>query len=349
MNFSSWKGDLSEEIAKLQEVALGEHSIRLVALNSRIALGLPKKRDLADGVLKLYRPMKFRARVMAWCLRAGIFFGLHQFLGKSFKGSGAPAVSWLKNSESIGFLGCNPSHGIRCVFLDRNRDGVNRVTKVAIGAGHNSLENEGEQLAILSGKFEGIPKLGGTEKGTDWTALWTKHYAVPGPRAMEAAVVVPLLEGWLGSTSVRLGEVELLIPVLEEASPDLAKVIRKQVVRRALVHGDFTPWNLRWDGDQLMAIDWEWGCEEGVSGLDLGHGLVMEGHLVGKLSGVELVDSVLKKAECREIDKYLRESGWTNLEVWLSLVFLQSGITVGCDFQKELEVLVSKLKSQNII
>lgn len=349
MIFSSWKGDLSEIIARLREVALGDHAIRLVVLTDRIALALPLERALAGEVLKLYRPMKFRARLMTWGLRGMIATGRHRILGKKCGGSAIPEISWLRSSGPLGFLGCNPSHGIRCVLLSEDKSGVRRVTKLAIGSGHDSLAREARQLEKLSGEFEGIPKLGGFERGEDWTALWTGHFATPGPRRMEAQMVVPLLESWFSKESVHLGAIVWLRPAIDRASPALAGVLRKQVVRSALVHGDFAPWNLRWDDGRLMVIDWEGGCEDGIAGLDLGHGLVLESRLVEKLSGTELIDSVLGKAGRGGMNDYLAKSGWKDRELWLTLVLLQTGSAMGLDFEKELEVLENRLRTRSII
>ena len=69
MIFKSWKGDLTEVISKLQNVAIGSDPIQVFVLSDRIALGLPRDRRLAGEVLKLYRPMKIQARLVAWCLK----------------------------------------------------------------------------------------------------------------------------------------------------------------------------------------------------------------------------------------------------------------------------------------
>ena len=49
------------------------------------------------------------------------------------------------------------------------------------------------------------------------------------------------------------------------------------------VHGDFTPWNLKWSGDlSLMALDWEEAQPNGLPLQDLFHYLYIQSHLLKK-------------------------------------------------------------------
>jgi len=348
MIFKSWKGDLTEVISKLQKVAIGSDPIQVIVLSDRIALGLPRDRHLACEVLKLYRPMKIQARLVAWCLKWLIKCGTHRVLGKRFQNEATSEITWLRNSTSVGFLGCNPSHGIRCVLLDRDEDGGLRVTKLAMGNHHESVDVEACQLEDLSGNYRGVPKLGGIERGSGWTALWTRYFATPGPRQMEAGAVVPLLTSWLSEEFVRLGSINWLIPVFEQAPTIFSGDLKELVVRRALVHGDFAPWNLRWEGDRLMAVDWERGLEEGIAGLDLGFGMLMQFRLVAGLGGEKLIDTILEKVKTPEMIRYLQKSGWKNPELLFTLVFLYDYSKTGRDVSEELEALRIRLVSQKI-
>jgi hypothetical protein len=319
--FESWRGDLSEVIGRMLEVAIGHRPIKLLVLNDRIAFGLPRDGKMAGEVLKLYRPMRPKARLVAAGLSGAARCGLHGLVGRKIEGTGPCEISWLRDSGELGFLGCNPSHGIRAVILSRDHERGLKVTKLAIGGRHGSLRDEAQKLDQFSEQHGGISSLGGLEEGPDWTAFWTKFYAKPGPRKMRGEVV-PLLEKWRSDEVVRLGSVDWLARAIEGVPESMGGKLRELILRRALVHGDFAPWNLRWDEEDLVAVDWEWGCEDGVAGLDLGHGLVAEAHLVEGLSGEKLIERVLGQASEPRILKHLRESGWEDLRLWLFFILL---------------------------
>lgn len=337
--FESWRGDLREVTDRILEVAIGQRAIKLVVLNDRIAFGLPRGGEMTREVLRLYRPMRFKARLVAAGLDGAARCGLHRLVGRKIEGTGPCEISWLRNSGELGFLGCNPSHGIRAVILSQDEEGGLIVTKLAIGPGHDSLRDEAKKLDRFSQKHGGIPSLGGLEEGPDWTAFWTKFYAKPGPRRMRGKDVVPLLEKWRSDETVCLGSVDWLARTIEEAPEILAGKLRELVVRRALGHGDFAPWNLRWDEENLVAVDWEWGREAGVAGLDLGHGLVAEAFLVEELSGKQLIDSVLRKVNEPATSKYLRESGWEDFRLWLFFILLLNRSRWQSSMQLELGLL----------
>ncbi len=60
---------------------------------------------------------------------------------------------------------------------------------------------------------------------------------------------------------------------------------------RAVVHGDFVPWNLRESAGELAALDWEYGEPDGVEGVDAVHFLLNVGMLVLGRRGRELLQT----------------------------------------------------------
>ena len=153
-NFKSWKGDLEEILPLLRRVALGDAVVRVFPLNDRVALGLPCDGDLAQEVVRLYRPMKWKARLFAKLLEGGARLGLIRFFKSKKIEVKEPEISWLKGLSELGFLGCNPGHGIRCVILNRGENGALKVSKVAIGGTLNPVIKEAEKLRELSVKIE---------------------------------------------------------------------------------------------------------------------------------------------------------------------------------------------------
>ena len=342
MKFGSWKKDLDSVFPELVRVALGRNSVRTLVLSDRIAFGLPKDRKLAAEVLRLYRPMKLVPRVLVLMIQWSLGIVGPLFLRFRPSHSGKAEISWLANEHSIGFLGCNPGHGVRCVLLSKGK-GLMKVTKLSLGSNLEPVVMEGDFLKGILGEYSGVPQILGCEKGAGWAAFCTGHLPGRGPRSMDGEGVIELLRGWLQPALVRLGDVEWLQPFLVELPGGIGEKLGKKFVREALQHGDFTPWNLRRAESGLIAIDWEWARKDGIGGFDLGHGLVMEALLVKGLRGVKLVDEVLLIASGKEQSGYLKECHWEDLNLWLALVFLYSSKISGLEAVNELNVLANRL------
>jgi len=210
MNFRSWKADQDGALSELQRVALGSAKLEFLALNDRIALGLPRERSLAMAVIGLYRPMKMKACALTCVIKLLTKIRVLRFFARGVRGEKIPELSWLRGLSEIGFLGCNPSHGIRCVLLSKGENESLRVTKLAIGGNLESVLAEAESLQKLSHRYEGLTKLGAVEKGNDWAAFWTEHVAAKGPDSLSSPDVMPLLSAWLRPEKVRLGDLGMV-------------------------------------------------------------------------------------------------------------------------------------------
>ncbi|MGC6464489.1 MAG: hypothetical protein ACON5N_02795 [Akkermansiaceae bacterium] len=343
MRFTSWNRDLAHVLPELQRVALGDRRLRVVTMGGRIAFGLPDDPELAAGVLGLYRPMKAKAKLMTLMYHIALKTGALSFL-KNRMGEGAAQIPWLNDEHNLGFLGCNPSHGLRCILLSKEKDGRMKVTKLAIGEDLKPVITEGESLERLAKKFSGVPGILERDRGKDWAAFSTRHLPGQGPGSLTDFPVLDLLEGWLRPERIRINELNWLEPVLGRLPEVVGVKLEKLVVRQALNHGDFTLWNLRCDGEKLVAIDWEWGCEDGVGGLDLIHGLIMEGKLVEGLAGKELIEAIEKRAKITRVEKYLTACGWSELNLWMALGFGCAAEKTGIDVELELDVLKNRLE-----
>ena len=343
MVFECWKKDLTSVMPHLQRVALGEKKVSVLALNERIALGLPSDRNLAAEVVKLFRPMKGKACFVASCIESLSRMGVAPLMGSSFKGNSRGEISWLEDCESIGFLGCNPGHGLRCILLSRDSSKEFVVTKLAVEGVHQDVAEEGRKLIQFSQKFEGVPEVISLESGDDWSAFSMRHLKDRGPMRLDQASVIKLLDDWLQEGYVSTVSLPWVNSILQKAPVKLAGAIAEQKIRKSLLHGDFAPWNLRSDRGSLMAVDWEWGSLDGLGGIDLGHGLLMTGNLVDGLKGAELVRSVMAHASDGLIKRYLENCGWENPNAWLGLALLYSGSQANLEIKDELEYLESRL------
>ena len=344
VDFRNWKTDLDCVYPEIQRVAIGGHEVRILALSERIALGLPRDRKLASEVVSLYRPMKWKAKVVARGVKAFVGIGGYSYLKSGPIHEGEAEISWLKDASCVGFLGCNPGHGLRCVALSRNGNQPIKVTKFAIGPNVVPIVKERECLEGIFGRFPGVPKLGGGEFGENWAAFWTEYLPGTGPNELGGKEEIDLLRSWLGAGMQKLEKLSWVQPLLSECPPAVAEKLRREVIRTALVHGDFTPWNLRRDRAGLVAIDWEWARCDGLGGLDLGHGLVMEALLVDGLRGMDLINGVLLKINQGEQLGYLKECGWVDVNLWLALALLYSSKLAGLNIEVEMNILNERLE-----
>jgi hypothetical protein len=342
--FRSWRHDLDAVFEVLQQIALGRCPVRTIVINDRISLGLPADKEMAKLVLDLYRPMKCRARLLARGIRAFIRIGGYLALKKHPDFNRASEISWLRECSEIGFLGCNPDHGLRCVLLSRESNQKIKVTKLAVGKNVDAILAEGNFLKSESEKYRGVPKLSGIETGEGWAAICLAHFPYSGPRDFKNGEEIELLEGWLAEEFVLLENVEWLRPFFFRLNSEFRKRFRGMGVRKALLHGDFAPWNLRKNESGLAAIDWEWARADGIGGLDLGHGMVMAARLVDELSGAQLVDVLFERVQHQPYQNYLKKCGWDDLNLWLFLGISYSKKFSGLDFEEELEVLENRME-----
>lgn len=344
MEFGSWKKDLEIVFPQLQRVALGGRTVSIMTMGDRIAFGLPEDRSLANEVVNLYRPMKWKARKVAGFVKTFVKMGGAGFLKSRSSAVELSEIPWLNDDGSLGFLGCNPGHGLRCIFLSRTEGQPIKVTKLAIGNNTDPIVAEAEWLQKNCGKYPGVPKFGECETGSDWAAFWTNYISAPGPQELGGKAEIELLESWLRPDKVRMGDLSWMERLLKEIPEILASRLMDTVVSEALIHGDFTSWNLRSNENGLVAIDWEWAREDGVGGLDLGHGLLMEAVLVKGVRGEDLVNEVLIKLDRQWISSYLNQCGWNDMNLWMALALQYAATQTGLDVGNELEVLKNRVE-----
>lgn len=268
---------------------------------------LPKDRAIAHATIRLYRPQTLKAKAAAAAVRCLCRFGLHHRFLPSFPGT----------SDKTGALLCNPCYGTRVVAVRVRPDGHLEIVKAACQIDAEPLRQEHAALQRLQGK-DGVPNVGPLEERND--AVWFSM-----PYLLEAsreANPLPLLRAWETNEqepAEQNGLIRDLLPFLDERTR--ARLAGRSV-RRALVHGDFAPWNWRTDGNgRLVCIDWEWARDDGFAGFDLVYYLVQQALLVKKVRGDKLGPFV-QRAVVRlgsDAQAILSESG-LSLDVLLSLV-----------------------------
>ena len=234
---------------------------------------------MARETLRLYKPQTPLAKGAALALAELCRFGLHRCL---------PTL--LGASDDSGVLLCNPAHGVRAIVLRRDDAGRLSIAKAAAEEFAEPLRKEHVTLLRLEGR-PGVPPTGNLHEKAN--AVWFEmpHLGKP-PRGIDP---VPLLRSW--ETDIREaasdnGLVRDVLPFLDEQT---RANLARRTVRRALVHGDFAPWNWRSDeAGHLVCIDWEWAREDGFAGFDLVYCLVQQALLVKNVPANRLLPFVEK-------------------------------------------------------
>ena len=239
---------------------------------------LPKDRKLAQATVGLYRPQTAKAKAVVAAVRLLCRVGLHHRFLPSFPGA----------FDNTGILLCNPCHGTRIVAVRVRHDGHLEIVKAARRNDATPLRHEHAALTRLQGKA-GVPEAGPwEERGV--AVLFSMPYLLDAPRE---ANPLPLLRAWETDEqepAEQNGLIRDLLPLLDEQT---RASLAERTVRRALVHGDFAPWNWRADeADHLVCIDWEWGREDGFAGFDLAYSLIQQALLVKKIPANRLLPFV---------------------------------------------------------
>jgi len=90
--------------------------------------------------------------------------------------------------------------------------------------------------------------------------------------------------GFVRSLAARLAALRPADADLSEAFAALSRRLTGMSVPATVIHGDFTPWNLRRDGDMVTAFDWEYATLDGLPVLDETHHELQVGYLIDKWS-----------------------------------------------------------------
>jgi hypothetical protein len=362
-NHCHWKHGLDAIFRRIGSVALGEGAWFVMRAGTRVTLAFPGDREAARVVLGMYQPHRLPGRLFRFLVQFVMATGLWRLVPRVLLiGSGQPQVSWLQEAArygKIGFLGCNPVHGPRCIIsgVDPN-NGSPFVAKLGMDASAASVVREHELLELLHGRYEGVLPSLGLDRGADWALMRLPHLGVDIPPSILDPLVEKMLGQWLRKETVMLGESCFARKLLDQVYPYQApprwhERMSKLSIRSALVHGDFAVWNTRYviDGsgppsDRLIALDWEWANEQGVAGIDIAHGLRQEAYLVRRMSAKEAVEWMLHQITRAPWNRYLQESGWDgNLEDWLRLGLLHSHFNALNPSRELLAVLGIELNS----
>ncbi len=320
MSSFSWNEDLSSTMQRIASVATGSTELAIINAARRVALALPSDHEVAQLVLDLYQPRRFAGR----CFKqiAGPLSQLelgplsHHFKAKD---TSTPSVEWLADaakSGTIGFLGCNPAHGLRCILTGiLPASGEPFIAKLGFDESATAVKREHETIAQISGRYPGIAESIGHNTGENWFLMRLAHLGKETPESMTASGIGSLLQSWLNADETSLEDNAWANHLIERACVDRSlrgwhRRMEKLTIRSALIHGDFASWNLRHTDQGIQAIDWEWAQPNGIAGTDLVHGLRQEAHLIRKLSAPSAISWMREQVSHAPWAKYIKETGW---------------------------------------
>lgn len=347
---NGWKGDIAPFLEQVSSVAIGSGRIWMFSPHQRLALGLPANDDAAKAVVDLYHPQRWQGHLLK---------GITKFLaGSKFRTAlpafqtsqeSSPVVGWLQqaaDAECIGFLGCNPAHGPRCILSGILPDtGARFVAKLGFDESTAAVDREGRFLESVKGRYPGVIIPEGIASGKNWQLLRLPYLGEEGPTNMSDLKVAALLNSWLSNNTRLLGEDPLSKSLLEKVPSTSAPAgwherMYARQINSALVHGDFAVWNLRLIEGGICALDWEWAEEHGIAGIDLLHGLRQECYMVKSLSPEAAIRWITEKATTSPWKGYLDSTGWEGgIDDWLRLGFLHSHFNARNDSAAMLKLL----------
>jgi hypothetical protein len=347
---TGWKGDIDPFLERIAEVASGSSSLRIFNAHTRLAIGLPADRAAALAVVGLYHPQRWKGRLLKGLAELAAVSSSRLALSVFHKESRRePHVTWLRSAAkagTVGFLGCNPAHGPRCILGGiLPETGEKFVAKLGFDESAAAIEREAAFLNSVSAKYTGVIQPMEFDQDDNWKLLRLPYLGEEGPSRMDDPRVVGLLDAWVDEERVTLGELpwarSLLEKVPSSAVPNGWHVrMESHRIHRALTHGDFAVWNLRLVDGRICALDWEWADESGLAGIDLAHGLRQECYMVKMMSPKAAVKNMLGLARELPWIAYLARTGWTDhLDDWLSLGLLHSHFNARNDSTEMLRVL----------
>jgi hypothetical protein len=220
---------------------------------------------------------------------------------------------------SCGLLLGSPEHQVRRAIASYRKDNEWEVAKISFGAaGDGLLEQEARTLEELGPLAAGVPRMLGLHRGGDMTVMRMPYLTGRPVPTGESREAIQLLGRWITDQPRQSITGYPEWPVIETALSEFAsgpRILEKlsgECLTPVIRHGDFARWNLLRKADGgLMALDWEWGHQGGMPGIDLVHYFLQDARLVERLrpkDAIEKIRVTLRSPACLH---YLEKTGWS--------------------------------------
>jgi hypothetical protein len=328
---------------------------KVIKRNQRALLVLPRGSEGALRAMRLYQPQRRLARIMMhfmrWCAR----LGLHQLILHTLRyhDHGKDAfnpLSYVK-PDSLGILMGSPEHRIRRAIVSYRNGKQWEVGKVAFGPeGAANLQQEAGALGELGSTSHGVPKLLGLHFSSDATVLRMPYLTGNTIPMGEYAEALALLQNWITNEApkpiVDFPEWPHIKTALSgfEGGQRIIERMASRHLRPVVCHGDFARWNLlRQNNGETLVLDWEWGHNGGMPGIDLVHYFLQDHRLVSRLPAKDAIKAILEDLKQDACMSYLKKTGWDKesiLPIIASLAYKQ-----GAGHQANEEILESALQA----
>ena len=307
--------------------------------NGHPHLALPADSEAARHTLALYQPQRTAGKLVTATLFGLTKVGLHRQLVPSIHLPPStpeilePALPTI-TPGTCGILLGSPEHHIRRAIASyRTAEGW-EVAKIALGAdGEEMLTREAATLTEFSAITTAAPPCLGLHRGHDLTILRMPRIAGTPVAAGSYLPAIALLDHWVSDTTPQPASAFPEFPIIATAlvglPGGLAIIDQISALRLTPVlrHGDFARWNLLAQSDgQFMALDWEWGGNNGMPGLDLVHYFLQDARLVSRLDPTSAITATIELLRRAEPAAYLAKTGWPNdpiLPIIASLAYKQ--------------------------
>lgn len=327
----------------------------VIRRNSHPHLALPGYGDAALLTLALYQPQRMGGKVLTNVLRTMARTGLHRVLTpRTTLQEGVPELlePFLPaiNPATCGIMLGSPEHRIRRAIASYKTASGWEVAKIAFGPeGAEMLAREADTLTEFSTRTPAAPPCLGLHCGRDITILRMPRISGVPVSAGSFRQALALLDTWISNLAPRPASAFPEWIAIAEALADLpggnavAERISEIQLTPVLRHGDFARWNLlAQPNGGLMALDWEWGGNEGMPALDLVHYFLQDARLVRRLARADAIATTLANLSSPASAAYLRKTGWANdtlLPIIASLAYKQ-----GAKHQDNRDILAATVK-----
>lgn len=328
--------------------------MHVVWRNGHPHLALPTGSEAARQTLALYQPQRPAGKLFACALRTMARAGFHSLLAQRVElptSTAEPTEPHLPaiTPGSCGIMLGSPEHRIRRAIASYRTETGWEVAKVAIDPeGAEMLAREAATLAEFSTLTSAAPGCLGLHRGCDITILRMPRINGTPVAAGTFREALALLEEWISDLPPRpapeFPEWNAIAKALDcrPGGPAILERLARMRLTPTLRHGDFARWNLLAQPDgRLIALDWEWGGNGGMPGLDLAHYFLQDARLVRRLAPADAIAATLADLRHPEAVAYLAKTGWDGdpiLPVIASLAY-----KLGAEQQENADMLTAVL------
>lgn len=201
------------------------------------------------------------------------------------------------------------------------------IAKIGIdSAARELIDREAKFLAEAIAQ-PGLPRVVAKRDGSAFSVLALDFINGAAARANDGSAMGALLLPWIDvRRELPLREIpawQRLVAAAGEFAPSLDALGARRV-RPTLFHGDFAPWNVRWDrvSGRWVAIDWERSESVGVPCWDWFHWLVHVSLLVRRERGSRCFTFINRALEAADFSTYAQTAGCAGIERKLLAAYL---------------------------